>query len=145
MKLGLLGSTKTHRGTLWAPNWAFTVREARAGEFEFSEKRRGTRRPIIFHLRALCGSHCYQFRATLKVFKVLGDELKVEGARRKHHHHLERPRSCSQEDSKLLHLCSSFISTCLNSIEVVLTSFRDFSTCTHTCKVNQAHATPSPP
>ncbi|KAD6795604.1 hypothetical protein E3N88_06500 [Mikania micrantha] len=53
MKLGLLGSTETHRGTRWAPNWAFAVREARAGEFEFSEKRRGTRRPIIFHLRAV--------------------------------------------------------------------------------------------
>ncbi|KAD5317093.1 hypothetical protein E3N88_17039 [Mikania micrantha] len=53
MKLGLLGSTETHRGTRWAPNWAFAVREARAGEFEFSEKRRGTRRPIIFHLRGV--------------------------------------------------------------------------------------------
>ncbi|KAD4888004.1 hypothetical protein E3N88_20077 [Mikania micrantha] len=51
MKMGLLGSTETHRGTRWAPNWAFAVREARAGEFEFSGKRRGTRRPIIFHHR----------------------------------------------------------------------------------------------
>ncbi|KAD4385717.1 hypothetical protein E3N88_25886 [Mikania micrantha] len=40
MKFGLLGSTETHRGTRWAPNWAFAVREARAGEFEFSENHR---------------------------------------------------------------------------------------------------------
>ncbi|KAD3336889.1 hypothetical protein E3N88_32408 [Mikania micrantha] len=53
MKMGLLGSTETHRGTRWAPNWAFAVREARAGEFEFSERRRGTRRPINFHHRGL--------------------------------------------------------------------------------------------
>ncbi|KAD0605064.1 hypothetical protein E3N88_43994 [Mikania micrantha] len=52
MKLGLLGSTETHRGTRWANKWAFAVREAQTGEFEFSEIRRGTRRPIIFHHRA---------------------------------------------------------------------------------------------
>ncbi|KAD3641160.1 hypothetical protein E3N88_30384 [Mikania micrantha] len=40
MKLGLLGSAETHRDTRWAHNWAFAVREAQAGEFEFSEKRR---------------------------------------------------------------------------------------------------------
>ncbi|KAD6454509.1 hypothetical protein E3N88_09215 [Mikania micrantha] len=51
MKLGLLGSTETHRGTRWAPNWAFAVREAWAGEFELSENHRGTRRPIILHHR----------------------------------------------------------------------------------------------
>ncbi|KAC9722390.1 hypothetical protein E3N88_45337 [Mikania micrantha] len=51
MKLGLLGSAETHRGTRWASNWSFAVREAWAGGFEFSEKRRSTRRPIIFHLR----------------------------------------------------------------------------------------------
>ncbi|KAD4889021.1 hypothetical protein E3N88_21094 [Mikania micrantha] len=51
MKLGLLGSTETHRGTRWAPNWAFAVREAWAGEFELSENHRGTRRPINFHHR----------------------------------------------------------------------------------------------
>ncbi|KAD6795466.1 hypothetical protein E3N88_06362 [Mikania micrantha] len=51
MKLDLLGSAETHRGTRWTYNWAFAVREAQAGEFEFSEKRRGTRRPIIFNHR----------------------------------------------------------------------------------------------
>ncbi|KAD4888203.1 hypothetical protein E3N88_20276 [Mikania micrantha] len=51
MKLGLLGSIETHRGTRWAPSWAFAIREACAGEFEFSEKSRGTRRPINFHHR----------------------------------------------------------------------------------------------
>ncbi|KAD4888501.1 hypothetical protein E3N88_20574 [Mikania micrantha] len=48
MKLGLLCSTGTHRGTRWAPKWAFAAREAQAGEFEFSKIHRGTRRPIIF-------------------------------------------------------------------------------------------------
>ncbi|KAD4888395.1 hypothetical protein E3N88_20468 [Mikania micrantha] len=51
MNLGLLGSTETHRGTRWAPKWAIAVREAWAGEFEFSENHRGTRRPIICHHR----------------------------------------------------------------------------------------------
>ncbi|KAD4180464.1 hypothetical protein E3N88_29055 [Mikania micrantha] len=51
MKLGLLGSTETHRGTRWAPKWAFAVREAWVGEFEFSENHSGTRRPIICHHR----------------------------------------------------------------------------------------------
>ncbi|KAD6118873.1 hypothetical protein E3N88_10144 [Mikania micrantha] len=37
MKLGLLGSAETHRGTRWASKWAFAVREAWVGEFEFSE------------------------------------------------------------------------------------------------------------
>ncbi|KAD4981797.1 hypothetical protein E3N88_18468 [Mikania micrantha] len=41
MKLGLLGSTETHRGTRWTPNWAFAVREAWVGEFEFSEIHHG--------------------------------------------------------------------------------------------------------
>ncbi|KAD0195984.1 hypothetical protein E3N88_44649 [Mikania micrantha] len=41
MKLGLLGSTETHRGTRWAPKWAFAAREAQVGEFEFSEIHRG--------------------------------------------------------------------------------------------------------
>ncbi|KAD2804035.1 hypothetical protein E3N88_37412 [Mikania micrantha] len=31
---------QTHRGTLWAPNWAFAIREAWAGEFELSENHR---------------------------------------------------------------------------------------------------------
>ncbi|KAD2158596.1 hypothetical protein E3N88_41717 [Mikania micrantha] len=43
MKLGLLGSTETHRGTRWAPKWAFAAREAQVGEFEFSEIHRARR------------------------------------------------------------------------------------------------------
>ncbi|KAD2060939.1 hypothetical protein E3N88_41931 [Mikania micrantha] len=46
MKLGLLGSTETHRGTRWAPNWAFAVREAWAGEFELSENHRDAFWPV---------------------------------------------------------------------------------------------------
>ncbi|KAD3338101.1 hypothetical protein E3N88_33622 [Mikania micrantha] len=38
MKLGLLGSTETHRGTRWAHKWAFAVRDPWAGEFEFLRK-----------------------------------------------------------------------------------------------------------
>ncbi|KAD2805556.1 hypothetical protein E3N88_38933 [Mikania micrantha] len=69
MELGLVGSTETHRGTRWAPKWAFAVREAWAGEFEFSEIHRGTRRPIIFHHREA-------------IFKLVGGPLlKIKSCR----------------------------------------------------------------
>ncbi|KAD2393100.1 hypothetical protein E3N88_40077 [Mikania micrantha] len=154
---------QTHRGTRWAPNWAFDVRGPWAGEFEFLRKE--SRYATTDHLPPSRYATCFgnqmiiliiagrggafwtgvAFRATLKVFKALGEELKVEGTRGEHHHHLGRHRSCSQEYFKLLNLCSSFISAFLSSIEVVLAPFRSFSTCSHTCKPLRPHASPSPP
>ncbi|KAD2394425.1 hypothetical protein E3N88_41402 [Mikania micrantha] len=120
MKLGLVGSTETHRGTRWAPRWAFAAREAQAGEFEFSEIRRGTRRPIIFHHRALGGPsiitipHISNGRLHQQVLELLAINI--------------RPHSTS-----------------LKAIEVVLALLQLKIISKHTCKPFWPHASPSPP
>ncbi|KAD4586620.1 hypothetical protein E3N88_24221 [Mikania micrantha] len=110
MKLGLSGSAETHRGTRWAPNWAFAVREDQAEEFEFSEIHRN---PFWKEVKA--------FGEELEAWDELGDN---------NHHHTRLGAAVKTIPDLLeaLHLCSSFISVFLSYLEVVLAPLRVFGT-----------------
>ncbi|KAD5961437.1 hypothetical protein E3N88_12910 [Mikania micrantha] len=122
MKLDLLGSAETHRGTRWTYNWAFAVREAQAGEFEFSKKT--SRYATTDHLqpsREALGSpptnsilHISTRRLHQQVLELLTINL--------------RPHPTDLKTTKVV-LCPILLKTLTR----------------HTCKPFRLHASPPPP